>query len=200
MKSRVLKTTALVGASALILGAFIAGPAEAKKKKKPKKPAVCAPFTPAEAGKAAPITLVTDAATKEAPATASVTAEPGLGIGLGSGTPADDVGTAGVTHVYANVQLDSAAASAPLNIRLEMPATEDYDLFVLNSDGSQAAEAAGFNPEPTVYNDDTNGGHTEKGAEVIDALPTTDCQGFTLDIATSSGMGGALALKYWVGE
>ena len=198
MRSRTLKTIALVGTAALILGAFVAGPAQAKKKKKGKKPVACAPFTPAEAGAGAPVTLVTDAASAEAPVATTVAAEPG--VGTSTGTPADAVTASQISHVYVNVQLDSAAPSAPLNIRLEMPATEDYDLFVLNSDGSQAAEAAGFNPEPTVYNDDENGGHTEKGAEVIDALPTNDCQGYTLDISTASGMGGTLNLKLWVGD
>ena len=195
---RTLKATAVVGAAALILGAFAAGPADAKKKKKVKKPAVCAPYTPAEQGATAPITLVTDAATKDAPATAKVTAA--RGIGTGTGSPADAVTQSQITHVYTNVQVDSTLPATALNIRLEMPATEDYDLAVLNPDGSQAAAAQGFNPEPTVYNDDGNGGHTEKGAEVIDALPTNDCQGYTHDISTASGMGGELTVKYWVGE
>jgi hypothetical protein len=199
MKSRrIFKTTAVVGAAALILGAFVAGPADAKKKKKVKKPAVCAPYTPAEQGAGAPITVVTDTATAEAPMTAKLTATQGIGTGTGV-EEIDAVTMSQVSHVYANVQVDSAAAGTALNIRLEMPETEDYDLVVLNPDGSEAASAQGFNPEPTVYNDNTNGGHTEVGAEVIDALPTNDCQGYTLDIKTASGMGGELTVKYWLG-
>lgn len=200
MKSRrIFKVTAVVGATALILGAFVAGPADAKKKKKVKKPAVCAPFTPAEQGAGAAVTPVTDAATKDAPVVAKVTAAKGIGTGTGEET-VDSVTTSQISHAYVNVQVDSAAPATALSIRLEMPANEDYDLEVLNPDGSQAAAAQGFNPEPTVYNDDTHGGHTEKGAEVIDALATNDCQGYTLDIATASGMGGELTVKYWLGE
>jgi hypothetical protein len=192
MKSpRILKTAAVVGTAALILGAFAAGPADAKKKKKVKKPPVCAPYTPAEDGAAAPITLVTDAATADAPVTVAVAAEPGLGVG--------GLAEQGIAHSYVNVQVDSAATATALTIRLEMPEFEDYDLAVLNPDGSQAAAAQGFNPEPAVYNDNTNGGHTEVGAEMIDALPTNDCQGYTLDISTASGMGGELTVKYWLG-
>jgi hypothetical protein len=192
MKSpRILKTAAVVGTAALILGAFAAGPADAKKKKKPKKPAVCAPYTPAEDGAGAPISLVTDAATADAPVTVTVAADAGLGVG--------GLAEQGIAHSYVNVQVDSAATATALTIRLEMPEHEDYDLAVLNPDGSQAAAAQGFNPEPTVYNDDTNGGHTEVGAEMIDALPTNDCQGYTLDISTATGMGGDLTVKYWVG-
>jgi len=192
MKSpRILRATAVVGAAALILGAFVAGPADAKKKKKVKKPVVCAAYTPAEEGAGAPISLVTDAATADAPVTVAVAAEPGLGVG--------GLAEQGIAHTYVNVQVDSAATATALNIRLEMPEHEDYDLAVLNPDGSQAAAAQGFNPEPAVYNDNTNGGHTEVGAEVIDALPTNDCQGYTLDISTASGMGGELTVKYWLG-
>ena len=192
MKSpRLLRATAVIGSAALILGAFAAGPADAKKKKMKKPPvAVCAAYTPAEDGAGAPISLVTDAATEAAPVTVAVAAERGVGVG--------GVAEQGIAHSYVNVQVDSAAPATALNIRLEMPATEDYDLAVLNPDGSQAAAAQGFNPEPTVYNDNTNGGHTEKGAEVIDALPTNDCQGYTLDISTAGGMGGELTVKYWL--
>jgi hypothetical protein len=191
--SRLLKTTAVVGATALILGAFVAGPADAKKKKKkPKPPPVCAPYTPAEGGAGAPITLVTDAATVDAPVTATVAAEAGLGVG--------GLAEQGIAYAYTNVQVDSALPSTALNIRLEMTEFEDYDLVVQNPDGSEAASAQGFNPEPAVFNDNTHGGHTEVGAEVIDALPTSDCQGYTLVIKTASGIGGDLTVKYWLGE
>lgn len=198
MKSaRVVKTTAVVGTAALILGAFVAGPADAKKKKKPKKPAACAAFTPAEDGAGAPTTVVTDAATAEAPASTTVATDPGLGIG--TGTPADAVATAGWSYAYTNVQVDSVAPATTLTIRVEMPAHEDYDINLLNPDGSVAASVHGFNPDPDIYNDDSNGGHTEVGAEVIDALPTNDCQGYTLEVITASGMGGDNTVKYWLG-
>jgi hypothetical protein len=193
---RIVKTTAVVGTAALILGAFAAAPADAKKKK-PKKPPACAPFTPGEAGSGAPITVVTDAATADAPATATVDTGPGLGIG--TGTAADAVATAGWSYAYVNVQVDSAAPATALSLRLEMPAHEDYDINLLNPDGSVAASVHGFNPEPRIYNDDSNGGHTEVGAEVIDALPTNDCQGYTLEVITASGMGGDRTVKYWLG-
>jgi hypothetical protein len=208
VKSRLLKLTAVVGASALILGAFAAGPAEAKKKKKPKKAPVCAPFAPAEAAASAPTTLVTDAATKEAPVTAKVTAEQGLGTG--TGTPADEVTLSQVPHVYTNVQVDSAAASTGLYVRVELPANEDYDLYLLTTDGAEVARSAGFNPVPNTltgvpffehtFDGQGYGGHTENGAENIDGIITPDCGGYTLDLSTATGRGGDLTIKYWLGE
>lgn len=205
MKSRVLKTTALVGATVLVLGAFVAGPAQAKKKKKVKKPVACAPFTPAEGGTGAPTTLVTDAATKDAPVTTTITADKGAGIG--TGLPTDQT----MPHVYTNVQVDPAVASTGLYVRVELPANEDYDVYLLNSDGSEAARSAGFNPAPQTltgaplglehnFDGQGYGGHSENGAENIDGIITPDCGGYTLDIATATGKGGELTIKYWLGD
>jgi hypothetical protein len=147
--------------------------------------------------------LVTDAATKEAPVTTKITTTEGAGVGTGLPTDAT------ISHAYANVQVDSAAATTGLYVRLELPSGEDYDLYLLNSDGTEAARSSGFNPVAQtlpVPGDEHGldgqgyGGHSEAGAENIDGIITPDCGGYTVDVGTATGKGGDLTLKYWLGE
>ena len=161
------------------------------KKKGCKKPA-CPAFTPAEAGVEAPLTKVTDAATEEAPIEIPIAAE--------SGTP-----VAG-THVFHNLQVDSKSKDAGLYVRYEFPTHEDLDLYLYNSDGSTAAQAAGFNPFPFIPHNDVfftdgtgTGGHSEQGAEQVDGVLTPDCGGYTADLAQYLSEGGEMLLKVWLG-
>ena len=161
------------------------------KKKGCKKPA-CPAFTPAEAGAEAPLTKVTDAATEEAPIEIPIAVE--------SGTP-----VAG-THVFHNLQVDSKNKDAGLYVRYEFPTHEDLDLYLYNSDGSTAAQAAGFNPfpfipnNPVFFTDGTGtGGHSEQGAEQVDGVLTPDCGGYTADMAQYLSEGGEMLLKVWLG-
>src|SRR4051794_14294549 len=116
--SRIIKTTAVLALAGLVVGMLAAAPAEAKKKKK-KKPAACAPYVPGETGTGQPVTVVTDAATAEAPVAVTVATDPGLGSSSPDGASGDTGPTA---HAYANVQVDSAAASTGLYIRAEFQA------------------------------------------------------------------------------
>ena len=203
MKSgRILKSTAVVGAAALILGAFVAGPADAKKKKKKKPPVVaCAPYTPYEPAAAAPIAVVTDAATQEAPVTVTLaTAE-----GLGTSTPeTEDSPESFVSHAWHNVQIDTAAADTALFVRLEFAGHQDYDLFLRNPDGSSDVYSAGGPPYHSAFGSGTgNGGHAEgsptAASENIDGAVVTDCQGFSVDVVSATSAGGDVTLKYWLG-
>jgi hypothetical protein len=199
--SRLLKVTAVVGASALILGAFAAGPAEAKKKKK-KKPAVCATYVPYEPGAGAPIGVVTPAATTDAPLTATVSTEAGLGTSTNE-TEDSDTGAL-VSHAYYNVQVDSITPSAYLYVRLEFPGYNDYDLFLRNPDGTSDIYSAGGPPYQNFADGTGHGGHAEGGptgaSENIDGATATDCQGFTLDIVSATTQGGDVTVKAWLGE
>ena len=191
MRSRPVRSLAVLASAGMVVGAFVAGPAEAAKKK---KAPVCAAYEPGEEGAEAETTIVTDAATAEAPVEIKIAAHEGIGVG---GHPATETA---MGHAYHNLQIDSALPSALLHVRLEMPAYEDYDLFINNPDGETAAQAAGFNPIPAVYNDTSMGGHTEEGAEVIDGLQSLDCQGYTAHVSTATGLGGELTMKVWLGE
>ena len=198
---RTLRTMAVLATSALVLGAFVAGPADAKKKKKK----VCAAYQPGEAGAEAPITVVTDAATAEAPVEVTVTTAEGLGFSSADG-PSGDQGH--VTHAYANVQVDSAASDAGLYARVEFAPTWDYDAFLRTSDGTAVAYSAGFNQGMTPAGDPSglgldgtgHGGHSEQGAEQIDGYLAADCDGFTYDIVSAGTPGGDVTVKFWLGE
>lgn len=174
-----------------------------KKKKKCKKKengggsrGACPAYAPGEQGAEAETTLVTDAATEEAPVTVEIDAEPGFKIGLGQ----TDAITGG--DVFTNVQVDSKAPATGLYVRLEWggPPVRDYDMFINNADGSRAASSHGFNPNPALYNPTDEGGNTETLAEQVSGLKTSDCQGYTTHISTASGEGGTLTLSYWLGE
>jgi hypothetical protein len=204
MKSaRILRATAVVGAVALILGAFVAGPADAKKKKKVKKPPACAPYTPYEPAASAPIALVTDAATKDAPVTVTVATAEGLGTSTNE-TEDSDTGAL-VSHAWHNVQVDSVAPNAYLYVRLEFAGHQDYDLFLRNPDGSSDTYSAGGPPYQEAFGSGTgNGGHAEgsptAASENIDGVAVVDCQGFSVDIVSATTAGGDVTLKYWLGE
>lgn len=176
------------------------------KKNKPKPPVPtpppadeCAAFTPAESGKDAPVTVVKADATAEKPVEVELVTEPGLGTG--TGLPTDAATTAGFTHAYYNVQMDAPAGSG-LYVRFEgFEHGEDYDMYLYNPDGTEAAHAAGFNAAPVLVFDGTgSGGHSEETAEQIDGVATNDCQGYTIDVVTASGLGGTHTLKFWVGD
>ena len=194
MKSRSIRSFAVLAAAGLLVGAFAAAPADAAKRKKKPAPPPCAAYEPGTEGADLETVVITDAATKDAPVEIKIAAPPGIGVG------GEEATETFIGHAYSNIQIDSAVPGAPLTLRLEMPAMEDYDLYLLNNDSTEAARAAGFNPAPVVYNDTGAGGHTEEGAEMIDAFVTDDCQGFTVESATASGMGGELLLKAWLGE
>jgi hypothetical protein len=205
MKSRrIFKTAAVVGASALILGAFVAGPAQAKKKK-PKKPAVCAPYVPGELGTGQPISVVTDAATADKPVEATVATEPGLGFTSPDGASGDE---GRPSHVFYNVQVDSAAPGAYLYVREEFQEGTEYDLFLRDATGAALAYAAGANQTPTAVPDPIglgldgtgNGGHSEFAAEQIDGYSATDCAGYTVDVGSAITPGGDVTLKFWLGD
>jgi hypothetical protein len=204
MKSRrILKAAAVIGASALVLGAFVAGPAEAKKKKKKKPVPACAAYTPYEPAAAAPISVVTDAATKDAPVT--VTVETAEGLGTSTYETSDGDTGALVTHAWHNVQVDSAAASAYLYVRLEFAGHQDYDLYLRNPDGTSDIYSAGGPPYHEFFGSGTgNGGHAEgsptAAAENVDGVAVSDCQGFSVDIVSATTAGGPVTLKYWLGE
>ena len=193
--SKTLRSLAVLASAALVLGAFVA-PADAKKKKVKQ----CAPYAaPSWAGEAE-TSVVTDAATADAPVEVELTTAPGAGF-----TSPDDPegGTGDVTKVYHNVVVDSAASSAPLNVRIEYAPIWDYDLFLRIPAGPAVAYEADFNPAtaggPTPVGGN-EGAHPEVGAGQVDAYPSPDCAGYTVDVSSAITAGGAVTLKLWLGE
>lgn len=166
-----------------------------KKCKKPKPPtpvgtpppAACPAYTPGEDGVDALTTLVTEAATEEQP------------IEVKLDTPTSD--PVGGAHTYHNIQVDSTTPETGLYVRWEFDLGQDYDLYLNNPDGSEAAHVGGFNPAPVEVFDGTgNGGHSEQDAEALDGIRSHDCQGYTIDIDSYLTEGGEYTLKLWLGE
>ena len=190
--SRFMRTVAVVGMSALVLGAFAATPADAKKKKKPK---VCAPYQPGEKGTDKPLVTVTDAHTEEAPLVQKVTLDESAADFVPVMEPGSDA---------FNVQVDSAAKEAGLYILFEFPSRRDYDLELWYDDGSYAARSHDFNllysPAPQTYSNEGHAGESSDSYEKIVGVRTPDCAGYTAEAVNWLGEGGEFEIKVWLGE
>ena len=190
--NRIVRGAALIATAALILGAFVAVPAQAKKS------SGCKKFVARTDGKGQPLSVVTDKATADKPVTVTVSTPPGAGLSSPDG-PSGDQGPA--AHTYYNVQVDSKAKSANLYVRAEYPPMLDYDLY-LRTEGAALAYSAGFSvPVPAAGLDGTgNGGHTEVGSENIDGWPAADCSGYTVDLVSATTPGVDVTLKLWLAK
>ncbi|MFP5352516.1 MAG: hypothetical protein ACLGIB_08140 [Actinomycetota bacterium] len=179
-----------------------------KKSPKPGPPsAQCAPFTPGEAGKDQPTVVLTDSATEAKPFEQTITLEE-------SAADADLFGTGVLpaSHSAFNIQVDSKAAEAGLYALVEFPARNDYDLNLLHTDGSYAARSRAFNPIielndvpigpvfPNGLSATGHGGESTASSEKLVGIKTSDCGGWTLDVANYLGMGGDTVVKLWLGE
>lgn len=201
MSSKTLRKLAALASATLVLGAFVAGPAEAKKKKPkpPPAPVGCAAFTPGEEGAEAKTSVVTDAATAEAPVVVELTAAAGMG---------NDLGLAGgayneTTSVYQNVQVDTANPSAGLYVRVDFSDHHDYDLYLNNAAGDTAATSGDFNVAPGEgLGSGSPEGAWEAGTsyESVLGINTPDCGGYTTRIVSFLTTGGNITVSYWLGE
>jgi hypothetical protein len=161
------------------------------------EPEACPAYVPGEKGAEAETTVVTAAATEEAPVELAL--NPGPAIGLFSGELAPGVENPLITHAFQNVQVDTDGEPLGLYVRIEFAEGEDQDLYLLNADDSTAARAAGGNQAPEVLGDGTGtGGHSEATAEQLDGVLTPDCGGYTIDDVNAFGFGETV-LKLWLG-
>ena len=195
MRARSIRTLAVLASVGLLVGAFGAGPADAKKKKKKKKAPSCAPVTAGGNGAEAELVRLTTAATAEKPVEIELETAQGLGF---SSTAPDGGGDEGATsHVYQNLQVISAVPGTALNARVEFGQHQDYDFFLRDAASQESlAYSAGFNGPAPV--DSGDGGHAEWGAEAIDAFAYEKCTGYTLDVVSAVTEGGPVALKIWL--
>ncbi len=193
--SKLLRNISVIASVALLLGAFVVGPADAKKKKKPKP---CPAYTTPSWAEGAETSIVTDAATADAPVEVEIATEPGAGF-TSSGEPGGTTGHA--TFKYHNVVVDIAAASAKLFARIEYPPVWDYDFVLRLPDGVPVANEGDFNPAtaggPTPVGS-SQGAHAEPGASQIDGAESPDCIGYSLEIASAIRGGGNVALTLWL--
>ena len=201
MNKRVFSILLALG---LIVSGALVGPASAAKKKKPKKPPVCAAYEPGELGAEAETIVVTDAHTAEAPLANAFSLDMAFDEGI-----AEIIGAGETPHHYVNVQVDSASPTAGLYVTWEFDTNRDYDLWAYNPDGTGAASSHGFQPliatQGAGQADQSNtasnhGGESTATSENLVGIITPDCGGYTLDMATYFGEGGDFELQVWLGE
>ena len=104
---KVMRSVAVLASAALVLGAFIAGPADAKKK--------CAKYAAPSWAAEAETSIVTDKATADAPIEITLATGPGLGF-TNADYPGDETGS--ISHAFQNVVVDTNAKSANLYVSI----------------------------------------------------------------------------------
>lgn len=161
--------------------------------------ASCAPYTPGQEGTGAQTTVITDAATAEAPVVLEFDAEAGLGAMPIGGTPVPYDET---TRVFHNIQVDSANPSVGVYAKLEFPEYHDYDLYLNHPDGSAAGYAGDANAAPGHGLGSGTEGGSESGTdyEAVLGLGTPDCGGYTAEMVSFLSTGGTMKLSLWLGE
>jgi len=202
MLRKYVRSAAVVASVALVLGAFVAGPADAKKRKK-KKPAGCAapvyvePKSPSTSRTEAPtaeVVKVTDAATEEAPIVIEYEHGPALWNTESQEPIQEDT-------KWFNIQVDSAAASAGLYLLQEwaVPSPSDMDLYLWDGPTGEQAEVSGaLNLAPTEVPivGETGG----MGWESISGFLVGDCAGYSIESRAFMTAGEAMTLSIWLGE
>ena len=208
------RVCSIVLALGLVVSGSLVGPATAAKKKKPKKPPVCAPYEAGEKGAEAETVVVTDAHTAEAPATHAFSLDANVDEGardiVADRTGREELGR--TPHHKVNVQVDSANPTAGLYVTFEFGTHQDYDLWAYNPDGTAAASSHGFQPlidtagtEVPLFGEPANtasnhGGESTATSENLVGIVTPDCGGYTIDLSNYFGQGGDFELKIWLGE
>lgn len=189
---KVLRSVAVLASATLVLGAFVAGSADAKKK--------CAKYAAPDWAADVKTVTVTDAATEAEPLTFELTTGHGAGT-TSADYPEDGDGT--LSHSFQNILIDSKAKTANVYARIDFIPAFDYDLFLRLSAGPSAAYEADFNPF-TAAGPTPVGGYSDGSAgpgwSQIDGYTTADCSGYTVDVASSITPGGPVTLKIWLGK
>lgn len=191
MSGKTIRTFAVVASAALVLGASVAAPAEAKKKK-------CGRFAAPDWAADAETSVVTDKATADAPIEIALETGPGLGF-TNPDYPGDETGE--VSHSFHNVLVDTNAKSARLFARIDYAPAWDYDLFLRLSAGPAVAYEADFNPATVAGPSGIGtleGASAGPGYSQIDGYAVPDCYGYTVDTASGIAPGGAVTLLLWL--
>lgn len=162
------------------------------KKDKAPKPAACDAYVPGELGAEAESLVVEDSHTAEAPLEHTLATSPGIGAGR---NPAGE--GMFVSHSYLNLQVDSANEKAGLWVKVSFGEYQDYDLYLDFADGTNAASAGGFGP---VADGNESDSESAVGSESVIGVSTSDCGGYTLDVAGATTEGGDVTVTAWLGD
>lgn len=195
MKSRSVRTLAVLASAGLLVGAFAVGPADAAKKKKKFS---CAPATAAAPSEGhssnadeaaeAPVVNVTAAASEEKPLVTEFEHGPAL-----SEAGAEDT-------KYFAYQVVSKTPGQGLYIKIEWPGTEsDIDLYMYDEGGTEVARSAAYNPLPIPGVTDA-GGNGGQGFESIPGFPADPCAPYTIESQAYATPGENMKISVWLGE
>lgn len=214
-KPRSIRALSVVASVALIVGAFVAGPAEAKKKKKkPPVPVGCPTFAPIEpnspSGQTAevleqPVVTVTDAHTADAPLVVEYEHGPAMWTVIGAPPDFSQIPVQEDT-VFFNIQIDSANPEANLYVFQEWAKQpgSDMDLYVWDgTTGDEATHSGSSNVTPVPVSEGAGihgQGTGAWGLESVSGFPVLDCAGFTVESRAFNTAGEAMTLSVWLGE
>lgn len=203
MKSTTIRKIAVLASATLVLGAFVAGTADAGKRKKKKPPVVVGcpaptfadPATASESrpDPAAKLTTVTDAATAEAPVTVEFEHGPAFWETV-TQTPVQE------DTQWFPIQIDSAT-DAGLYVRLDwaIPSPSDIDLYVWDAgSGEELAHSGAANIFPVNVPLLAETG--AMGYESISGALVSDCAGFLVESRAFTTAGESVTLSLWLGE
>ena len=195
--SRSYRGIAVMASAAMVLGAFVAAPAEAKKKKG--CPAFSAAEPVSDSGQTtealeAEVVKVTDKATAEAPIV--IEYEHGAAFWeTATQTPVIEDTT------FFNFQVESKQAAPGLHVEMTWgtPSESDIDMYVYDATGTRIASSGAANqaPVPGVTDAGGNGG---MGFETIPGLATANCTGYTIESRAFMTTGQAVTLTVYLGE
>lgn len=189
MRSRSIRTLAVLASAGLLVGAFAAGPADAAKKKK--KGVTCAPFTPTnEAAAEAPLVRVTEKATAEKPIVVEFEHPASLVQEHASLPDTQD-------EKYVNIQVVSKASQG-LYIKEEFNRWHDIDLYLYNTAGEEVASSGAFNPIPV--GPFSSGGNGGENFESISGFAANPCEGYTAESVAFATPGTPVKMSIWLGE
>lgn len=206
MKSRSIRTLAVLASAGLIVGAFAAGPADAAKKKKKKPVPACAEFAPppvASGGTTgsqaieAEVAQLTTAHTEEAP----------LIIEFEHGPAFWDTATHSPVQEdtkYFGIQLPPGIPQSGLYARIDWatPSPSDIDLYLYDDTGTEVEHSGALNvaPVPNPVLDLSDRGNGGMGYESISGLPVDQCNGFVVESQAFLTPGEAMTLTLYLGE
>ena len=207
MSGKTKRALATLAGASLVVGAFVAGPAEAAKKKKP-KPLKCAKYTPAEPQTAssngaealeAKTVKLTDKMTAEKPLTIEYAHGPAFWFPFVD--PADAPPLQQDTK-YFNFQVYSKKPVG-IYVRAEWatPSPSDIDIYMYDKTGTEVEHSGAFNvAEVSAPLDLTDRGRGGPGFESIPGAPVAKCAGYTIESRAFDTAGEDMTLKVWLGE
>ncbi len=195
--SRSFRGIAVIASAAMVLGAFVAAPAEAKKKKS--CPAFQAVEPVSDSGQTAEaleaeVVKVTDKATADKPIVIEYEHGPALWEDLTQTPIVEDT-------AFFNFQVQSKKPAPGLHLEMtwETPSESEMDMYLYDATGTRIAASNAFNaaPVPGVFDAGGNGG---TGFETIPGNPAVDCAGYTVESRALITTGQMMTLTVYLGE